>query len=83
MKVRGDMVDAEGPMGPEQKTWGGWWSVLLTLGSEHPRVRVSYLVFDLNLPHRSFLLGLIWTTTSTMPNSTTSDSLHKHVQIQS
>jgi len=38
MQVRGDMVDAEGPMGPEQKTWGGWWSVLLTLGSEHPRV---------------------------------------------
>ena len=42
MQVRGDMVDAEGPMGPDQKTWGGWWSVLLTLGSEHPRVRVSF-----------------------------------------
>ena len=83
MKVRGDMVDAEGPMGPDQKTWGGWWSVLLTLGSEHPRVGVSNLEFDLNLSYRSFLLGLIWMTTSTMPSSTTSDSLHKHVQIQS
>ena len=39
MQVRGDMVDAEGPMGPDQKTWGGWWSVLLTLGSDHPKVR--------------------------------------------
>ena len=39
-QVRGDMVDAEGPMGPDQYTWGGWWSVLLTLGSGHPRVRV-------------------------------------------
>ena len=37
-QVRGDMVDAEGPMGPDQYTWGGWWSVLLTLGSGHPRV---------------------------------------------
>jgi len=38
LQVRGDMVDAEGPMGPDQYTWGGWWSVLLTLGSGHPRV---------------------------------------------
>ena len=36
------MVDADGPMGPDQKTWGGWWSVLRTLGSDHPRVRDSH-----------------------------------------
>ena len=42
MQVRGDMVDADGPMGPDQKTWGGWWSVLRTLGSDHPRVRDSH-----------------------------------------
>jgi hypothetical protein len=38
VQVRGDMVDAGGPMGPDQLVWGGWWSVLLTLGSAHPRV---------------------------------------------
>ena len=42
VQVRGDMVDADGPMGPDQKTWGGWWSVLRTLGSDHPRVRDSH-----------------------------------------
>ena len=41
MQVRGDMVDANGPMGPDQMTWGGWWSVLRTLGSAHPRVKES------------------------------------------
>jgi len=38
LQVRGDMVDADSPMGPDQKAWGGWWSLLLTLGSQHSKV---------------------------------------------
>ena len=48
MQVRGDMVDANGPMGPDQMKWGGWWSVLRTLGSAHPRVRESHQLLKLN-----------------------------------
>ena len=84
-QVRGDMVDAEGPMGPDQQTWGGWWSVLLTLGSDHPRVReppTRRMISILTISIRSFLLGLIWTTTSTTSISTMSDYLPRPERIQ-
>ena len=84
-QVRGDMVDAGGPMGPDQQTWGGWWSVLLTLGSDHPRVReppTRRMISILTISIRSFLLGLIWTTTSTTSNSTMSDYLPRRARIQ-
>merc|ERR1712192_348095 len=37
-KLVEELLAEAGPMGPDQKTWEGWWSVLWTLGSKHPRV---------------------------------------------
>ena len=38
MQVKGTMTDANAPVGPEEQAWGGWWALLLTLGSHHASV---------------------------------------------